>query len=226
MPARMPWRTQIVGPSFDADAVDPPPDDAIKAVASGVPYGWNMAALQYSGALTGHARFGHADQTAAQVTSMPISGNDGGVLAANNDGLLVAVAAFGSATLTVADSVPGQTWDQLTMGAVEGCRMFVFRTVLKAHAAGDVITVTSDNPTQMIGAVYQLTNPGLAFSCSLCNGGFSTQAWAVSPGEDGEVVSMIASPDGRPQDPAGYQSVGSLLGASLPLFFTVSRGMP
>jgi hypothetical protein len=112
-PASMPWKTQVMGPSF-ADkpkAVTPPgPSGSLTAAPSPSPYDWTMTADWYGGPLTGSAVFGTADQSAAPVTSMDITGNASGVMAGNGDGYVVVVS-DGPANMTAADTVAAQSWN-------------------------------------------------------------------------------------------------------------------
>jgi hypothetical protein len=227
MPARMPWKTQMMGPSFGAQPVSPAPPGSISARPSASPYDWAMGVLCYGVGVSGHTLFGHADETAADVTTMAITGNDAGSLAGGQTGLIAVVTTVLGAVVSAADTA-SQGWIRIMNGGIDGCELHVLQTWLGGLPVGGVVTITSDTPTKMIGGVFGIAGLGGLIGGDPPNSGTGTAAWAMpadTHGADADVVSMIASHDGAPNDPAGYTHVVTMLGSAVPLFCTVAYGL-
>lgn len=223
----MPWKTQQVGPSQGQKPGPPPWTPMISAAPSADPYDWAMMATAYlpQTGITSIVRFGHADQTAAPVTEMIITGNDSGVTLAGELAVLIVVSDVAAGdTLPVfltAEDTTGDSWTPLQMGGTPQSGYLYYSSITaSAHDEADTITLTSPKPLRMIGglfAVHGTQQWKLAGSEPPIPTGRSTAAQCPTPQPytDCDDVVVICSANGTPNDPAGWTSGGGLVGAEL-----------
>lgn len=207
----------------------------ISAMPSADPYTWAMCWLAYhTTEVTGFKKFGHTDKTAAPVTSMDITGNDGNALDIYNLHYVVVTTDVQS-NITVSDNNSGSDWVPIMSGGQDGCWTSIFVENHAAYNASDVVTVTSDVPTAMAGVMFQVSGPGSQLGSSTRFwGDYSNAAQVGVPGDgsgppgDGTLtlLTVIASSDGKPNDPNGYPNITRVDGSGTPpISVTVSLGL-
>jgi hypothetical protein len=215
-----------------APAEEVPPTGSFATAPSATAYYWAMdtGAVFSAATITAESLFGHTDDTATPGTTLAITGNDGGVIAANGYGDIIVITDQ-DVNLSVSDSTT-QSWGISKKTGGNG--VFIYRGlqwITHAHVATDVITVTSDAPAKMLGAVLQVTEPGSSWAGGISNSGYGKQAYVNATGlsSGNQCSPVIASPDLLPEDPAstsltGVQNVAKLSGTG-GLYLTASWGV-
>jgi hypothetical protein len=211
-------------------AEEVPPQGTLATAPSATAYNWVMdaGAVFNPPTITAVSLFGHADASATPGTTLDITGNDGGVIAASGYGDIIVISDQDNLNLSVSDSTT-QSWGIGKQTGGNG--VFIYRGlqwITHAHVATDVITVTSDAPAKMLGAVLQVTEPGSSFGSGNCNFGYGKQAYVYSVSSGAQCTPVVASPDLLPEDPApadltGVQNVAKISGADL--YLTASWGV-
>jgi hypothetical protein len=210
MPAKMPWKTQVMGPSFGK----PPPQ--ISARDSNNPYDWASIAQAYTPGSLAMKQFSSMGGGATPVTLVTIDGQYmSAALDAGATGLCVICADTPGGMLHVADTA-GNPWPDVQLAGSDLIAIAVSRCILTAPLGlTDLVHVTADSAVIMNAAVMQIGYPEsdwLGVSGVQTGNGIAAKAAKPGKGNEDCVVIYGAGPSNDangypPLSPTGYTTI-------------------